>query len=103
VPDQPAHSPEQPEDIALLRAALRAAEARIVALEQIIHAFQRARFGQSAERIDTAQLALALGQEPPPPANDQSANAAPGAAAAAQPRRPAAASRADRAGARSCG
>lgn len=55
----------------MLRAALLAAETRIAALEQIIHAFQRARFGQSAERIDTAQLALTLRQEPPPPpAND---------------------------------
>ena len=79
VPDQLANSPDKPEDIALLRAALLAAETRIAALEQIIHAFQRARFGQSAERIDTAQLALTLGQEPPapPPANDVSASAAP--------------------------
>ena len=67
VPNQLANSPDKPEDIALLRAALLAAETRIAALEQIIHAFQRARFGQSAERIDTAQLALTLGQEPPAP------------------------------------
>jgi transposase len=71
MPDHPADTADQPEDVATLRAALLAAEARIAALEQIIHAFQRARFGQSAERIDTAQLALMLGQDPPPPpAND---------------------------------
>jgi hypothetical protein len=72
VADQPASIAEQPEDVATLRAALLAAETRIAALEQIIHAFQRARFGHSAERVDTAQLALTLGQQPPPPppAND---------------------------------
>ncbi len=63
MPDHPADTADQPEDVATLRAALLAAEARIAALEQIIHSFQRARFGQSAERIDTAQLALMLGQE----------------------------------------
>jgi hypothetical protein len=63
MPDHPADTADKPEDVATLRAALLAAEARIAALEQIIHAFQRARFGQSAERIDTAQLALMLGQE----------------------------------------
>ena len=71
MPDHPADTADKPEDVATLRAALLAAEARIAALEQIIHSFQRARFGQSAERIDTAQLALTLGQDPPPPpAND---------------------------------
>jgi hypothetical protein len=63
MPDHPADTADQPEDVATLRAALLAAEARIAALEQIIHSFKRARFGQSAERIDTAQLALMLGQE----------------------------------------
>jgi hypothetical protein len=63
MPDHPADIADKPEDVATLRAALLAAEARIAALEQIIHSFQRARFGQSAERIDTAQLALMLGQE----------------------------------------
>ena len=63
MPDHPADTADKPEDVATLRAALLAAEARIAALEQIIHSFKRARFGQSAERIDTAQLALMLGQE----------------------------------------
>ena len=73
--DHPANTADQPEDVATLRAALLAAEARIAALEQIIHSFKRARFGQSAERIDTAQLALTLGQDPPPsPANDPAAS-----------------------------
>jgi hypothetical protein len=54
MPDHPADTADQPEDFATLRAALLAAEARIAALEQIIHSFQRARFGQSAERIDAA-------------------------------------------------
>ena len=67
MPDHPADTADQPEDVATLRAALLAAEARIAALEQIIHSFKRARFGQSAERIDTAQLALILCQDPPPP------------------------------------
>jgi len=85
VPDHPASIAEQPEDVAMLRAALLAAETRIAALEQIIHAFQRARFGQSAERIDTAQLALTLGQEPPPPpAND----AAPSSTPTSRPKQP---------------
>ena len=75
MPDHPADTADKPEDVATLRAALLAAEARIAALEQMIHAIQRARFGQSAERIDTAQLALMLGQEPPPPpANNLSAD-----------------------------
>lgn len=78
MPDHPADPADKPEDIATLRAALLAAEARIAALEQMIHAIQRARFGQSAERIDTAQLALMLGQEPPPlPANNPSADSPP--------------------------
>ena len=63
MPDHPDDTADQPEDIATLRAALLAAEARIAMLEQMIHAIRRARFGQSAERIDTAQLALTLGQE----------------------------------------
>ena len=63
MPNHPADTADKPEDVATLRAALLAAEARIAALEQIIHSFKRARFGQSAERIDTAQLALMLGQE----------------------------------------
>ena len=83
MPDHPAHTADQPEDVATLRAALLAAEARIAALEQIIHAFQRTRFGQSAERIDAAQLALMLGQDPPPPpANDPAVASAPTAPAA---------------------
>jgi transposase len=86
MPDHPADPADQPEDIAMLRAALLAAEARIAMLEQMIHAIRRARFGQSAERIDTAQLALMLGQEPPPPpANDPSAISA-AAARGTQPR-----------------
>jgi transposase len=86
MPDHPADIADKPEDVATLRAALLAAEARIAALEQIIHSFKRARFGQSAERIDTAQLALTLGQDPPPPpANDPSVASAP-TAPAAQPR-----------------
>lgn len=61
------------DDVAQLRAALAAAEARIVALEQIIHDLRRARFGQSAERVDPGQLALALAAAPstsPPASND---------------------------------
>ncbi len=86
MPDHPADTADQPEDVATLRAALLAAEARIAALEQIIHSFKRARFGQSAERIDTAQLALTLSQDPPPPpANDPSAISAP-ASRRTQPR-----------------
>lgn len=59
-------------EVVLLRAALVAAEARIAALEGMLHALNRARFGQSAERIDPGQLVLALGRDvpPPPPAND---------------------------------
>ncbi len=64
--DHPADIADQPEDVATLRAALLAAEARIAALEQIIHSFQRARFGQSAERIDAAQLALMRNHPPVP-------------------------------------
>jgi transposase len=56
------------DDVAELRAALAAAEARIAALEQIIHDLRRARFGQSAERVDPGQLALALNGAPAPPA-----------------------------------
>ncbi len=86
MPDHPADTADKPEDVATLRAALLAAEARIAALEQIIHTFQRARFGQSAERIDTAQLALILGQEPPPPpANNLSADS-PTTSRATEPR-----------------
>jgi transposase len=86
MPDHPADTADKPEDIATLRAALLAAEARIAALEQMIHAIQRARFGQSAERIDTAQLALTLGQEPPPPpANNPSADS-PTTSRATEPR-----------------
>ena len=58
--------------VAQLRAALAAAEARIAALEQIIHDLRRARFGQSAERVDPGQLALALAAAPatsPPPSS----------------------------------
>ena len=40
MPDHPADTADQPEDVATLRAALLAAEARIAALEQIIHSFQ---------------------------------------------------------------
>jgi transposase len=53
------------DEVAQLRAALAAAEARIAALEQIIHDLRRARFGQSAERADPGQLSLALGSVPP--------------------------------------
>jgi len=54
-------------DLVELRTALAAAEARIAQLEQIIHDLRRARFGQSIERVDPGQLALALGATPPPP------------------------------------
>jgi transposase len=65
------------DEVAQLRAALAAAEARIAALEQIIHDLRRARFGQSAERVDPGQLSLALGTVSPtlPPASND--NAAP--------------------------
>nr|WP_192912561.1 IS66 family transposase [Paracraurococcus ruber] len=58
-----------------MRAALAAAEARIAALEQIIHDLRRARFGQSAERVDPGQLALALSgvAAVPPASNDNPA------------------------------
>ncbi|MGK7871140.1 UPF0149 family protein [Falsiroseomonas sp. E2-1-a20] len=51
---------------------MQAAEVRIAALEQIIKGFQRARFGQSSERVEVGQLALELGHMPvlPEPAND---------------------------------
>lgn len=52
--------------LAELHAALAAAEARIAQLEQIIHDLQRARFGQSAERVDPGQLVLSLGAALPP-------------------------------------
>ena len=61
VPDDAAH------DVVELRTALAAAEARITALEQIIHDLRLARFGSSAESVDPGQLALALGAAPPPP------------------------------------
>jgi transposase len=64
VPDDASH------DVVELRAALAAAEVRIAALEQIIHDLRRARFGQSTERVDPGQLALALGAAPPPPPAD---------------------------------
>lgn len=68
MPDDRANSGgDAAEDVAQLRAALAAAEARIAALEQIIHDLRRARFGQSAERVAPGQLALALGAAPPPP------------------------------------
>ncbi len=54
-------------DVVELRTALAAAEARIAQLEQIIHDLRRARFGQSIERVDPGQLALALGAAPSPP------------------------------------
>jgi transposase len=61
-------------DVGELRTALAAAEARIAQLEQIIHDLRRARFGQSIERVDPGQLALALGAAPsPPPANGEEA------------------------------
>ena len=64
MPDDASH------DVIKLRTALAAAEARIAQLEQIIHDLRRARFGQSIERVDPGQLALALGAAPPPqPAN----------------------------------
>ena len=65
-----------------LRNALAAAEARIAALEQIIHDLRRARFGQSAEHVDPGQLALTLCAAPPPPPTD-------GADAPAPERKPA--------------
>ena len=55
VPDNAPQSSNQPNETAMLRAALQAAEARIAALEQIIKGFQRARFGQSSERIEAAK------------------------------------------------
>ncbi len=72
VPDDIPQSSDQPDETAMLRAALQAAQARIAALEQIIKGFQRARFGQSSERVDAGQLALELGRAPvlPEPAND---------------------------------
>jgi transposase len=65
-------SPDEPDDTAMLRAALAAAEVRIAALEQIIKGFQRARFGQSSERVEAGQLALELCRMPvlPEPTND---------------------------------
>jgi hypothetical protein len=57
VPEDHADSTGDAADVAQLRAALAAAEARIAALEQIIHDLRRARFGQSAERVDPGQLA----------------------------------------------
>jgi transposase len=72
VPDDAPQNPDQPDETAMLRAALAAAEARIAALEQIIKGFQRARFGQSSERVEVGQLALELGRAPmlPETAND---------------------------------
>jgi transposase len=73
VPDDHAsNSDDAAEEVAQLRASLAAAEARIAALEQIIHDLRRDRFGQSAERVDPGQLALALGGTPsaPPPASN---------------------------------
>ena len=61
-------------DVVELRTALAAAEARIAQLEQIIHDLRRARFGQSIERVDPGQLALALGAASlPPPAGSDNA------------------------------
>ena len=77
VPDDRAGSSDAPEAVAQLRAALAAAEARIAALEQIIHDLRRARFGQSAERVDPGQLALALGALPPTLPSASNDNAAP--------------------------
>ena len=70
--DDAPQSTDQPDETALLRAELAAAEARIAALEQIIKGLQRARFGQSSERVEAGQLALELGRAPltPEPAND---------------------------------
>jgi transposase len=65
VPDDRTSHGDAPEEVAQLRAALAAAEVRIAALEQIIHDLRRARFGQSAERVDPGQLSLALGAVPP--------------------------------------
>jgi transposase len=75
VPDDIPQSSDQPDETAMLRAALQAAQARIAALEQIIKGFQRARFGQSSEHVDAGQLALELGRAPvlPEPANDSPA------------------------------
>ncbi len=64
VPDDAPQSSAQPDETALLRAELTAAEARIAALEQIIKSLQRARFGQSSERVEAGQLALELGCGP---------------------------------------
>ena len=64
MPDDATH------DVVELRDALAAAEARIAQLEQIIHDLRRARFGQSAERVDPGQLALTFGTAPPPPSLD---------------------------------
>ena len=75
MPDDAPQSSDQPDETALLRAELAAAEARIAALEQIIKGLQRARFGQSSERVEAGQLALELGRAPPTPepANDTAA------------------------------
>lgn len=64
-------------EVVALQAALAAAETRIALLEQIIHDLQRARFGQSIERIDLGQLALTLGAAPPPPPTQNDNAAAP--------------------------
>jgi transposase len=66
VPDDRASSGgDGADEVVQLRTALAAAEARIAALEQIIHDLRRARFGQSAERVDPGQIVLALGGVPP--------------------------------------
>ncbi|GGJ44206.1 transposase [Neoroseomonas lacus] len=62
--DDAPQSSDQPDETAMLRGALQAAEARIATLKQIIKGFQRARFGPSSERVDTGQLALELGRAP---------------------------------------
>jgi hypothetical protein len=58
VPNDAPQSSDQPDETALLRAELAAAEARIAALEQIIKGLQRARFGQSVNRHAIGALSL---------------------------------------------
>jgi hypothetical protein len=76
VSDDRTRSDGCPDEAGRLRIALAAAEARIAALEQIVHDLRRARFGSGAERVDPGQLALLLGADPPPPpARDDPAEA----------------------------
>lgn len=88
MPEDHASTGDVPDDAAELRDRLAAAEARIAALEQIIHDLRRARFGQSAERADPGQLALELAASPTAPPQ--------GSGTAAPERKPSAARRRNR-------